>query len=87
MRYYKDIQDGYIVAIGTGGGGVEITEAEYESILAVIGNKPARTETTDFHLLEGLTWQEYERIDSPPYDDEEAALDEILDILLGGGDD
>ena len=23
MRYYKDIQDGYIVAIGTGGGGVD----------------------------------------------------------------
>ena len=87
MRYYKDIQDGYIVAIGTGGGGVEITEAEYESILAVIQNKPARTETTDFHLLEDLTWQEYERIDPPPDDDEEASPEEVLEILLGGADD
>ena len=87
MRFYKDIQDGYIVAIGTGGSGVEITEAEYEFILAVIQNKPARTETTDYHLLENLTWQEYERIDPQPDDDEEAAPDEVLQILLGGGDD
>lgn len=87
MRYYKDIQDGYIVAIGTGGGGVEITKTEYESILAVIQSKPARTETIDYHLHEDLTWEEYERIDPPPDDDEEAAPDEVLDILLGGGDD
>ena len=87
MRYYKVIQDGYIVAIGTGGGGVEITEAEYDTIMAAIRAKPARTETTDYHLLENLTWQEYERIDPPPDDDEEAAPDEVLDILLGGGDD
>lgn len=86
MRFYKDIKDGCIVAIGTGdGGGVEITEAEYESILALIKNKPARTETTDYHLLENLTWQEYERID--PQDEDDAPADELLDILLGGADD
>lgn len=86
MRYYKDIQDGFIVAIGTGGGGVEITENEYSSIIAVIRNKPARTDTTDCHLREDLTWEEYERIE-PPDDDEEASPEEVLDILLGGGDD
>ena len=86
MRYYKDIQDGYIVAIGTGGGGVEITESEYSSILDVIRDKPARTDTTDHHLREDLTWEEYERIE-PPDDDEEASPDEVLQILLGGGDD
>ena len=86
MRYYKDIQNGFIVAIGTGGGGVEITETEYESILVVIRNKPARTETTDYHLRQDLTWEEYERIE-PSDDDEEASPEEVLDILLGGGDD
>ncbi len=85
MRYYKDIQNGFIVAIGTGGGGVEITESEYNSILAVIQNKPARTETTDYHLREDMTWEEYERIE-PPIEDEPSA-EEVVDILLGGSDD
>lgn len=85
MRYYKDLQDGYIVAIGTGGGGEEITEAEHESILAVIRNKPARTETTDYHLREDLTWEEYERIEPP--DESEPSAEEVVDILLGGSDD
>lgn len=85
MRYYKDIQNGFIAAIGTGGGGVEITEAEYESIMAVIQNKPARTETTDYHLTESLEWVEYERIDPP--DESEPSAEELVDILLGGADD
>ena len=85
MRYYKDIQNGFIVAIGTGGGGVEITETEYETILSVIRNKPARTETTDYHLLEDLKWEEYERIDPP--DETEPSAEEVLDVLLGGIDD
>lgn len=85
MRYYKDIQDGFIVAIGTGGGGVEITETEYETILEAIHNKPARTETTDYHLREDLTWEEYERIDPP--DELEPSAEEVVDILLGGSDD
>ena len=85
MRYYKDIQNGFIAAIGTGGGGVEITETEYESILAVIRNKPARTETTDYHLREDLTWEEYERIEPP--DESEPSAEEVVDILLGGSDD
>lgn len=86
MRYYKDVQDGFIAAIGTGGGGVEITEAEYQNIMAVIQNKPQRTETTDHHLTVNLEWVEYERID-PPDDESDASAEEILDILLGGADD
>lgn len=85
MRYYKHIQDGFIIAIGTGGGGVEITETEYESILAAISNKPARTETTDYHLTESLEWVEYERIEPP--DESEPSAEEVVDILLGGSDD
>ena len=86
MRCYKHIQDGYIVAIGTGGGGgVEISETEYESIMAAIKNKPSRTETTDYHLTESLSWVEYERIDA--LDESEPSPEEVLDVLLGGIDD
>lgn len=65
MRYYKHIDSGYIIAIGTGGGGTEITEQEYNTILPVIKNKPLRTDSTDYHLKENLTWEEYERPDDP----------------------
>ena len=39
MRYYKQVSDGYILAIGTGPGGTEITEAEYNTLLAEIRAK------------------------------------------------
>lgn len=41
MRYYKQISDGHIIAIGTGPGGTEITEAEYNTLLAEILEKSA----------------------------------------------
>ena len=81
MRYYKVIENGYITAIGTGGGGTEITEAEYNQILSVIQSKPPRTATTDYHLKEDLTWESYERID--PVEPEELDPEEALNILLG----
>lgn len=66
MRYYKLIENGYITAIGTGGGGTEITEQEYAEIMSVIHNKPPRTATTDYRMKPDLTWEEYERIDPAP---------------------
>lgn len=82
MRFYKLIENGYIIAIGTGGGGTEIDEQEYNQIMTVIQNKPARTETTDYHLKADLTWEAYERID-PIDPDEELSPDEMMDILFG----
>lgn len=82
MRYYKQISDGYILTVGTGAGGTEITKAEYDQILAVIRAKPTRTETEDYHLREDLTWEAFsvEPLPEPEMDDSEA-----LKILLGGG--
>ena len=40
MRYYKLIEDGYLIAIGTGVGGVEISEEEYSSHLTHIRTCP-----------------------------------------------
>lgn len=82
MRYYKAISNGYITAIGTGSGGTEITEQEYNQIMSVIQSKPMRTDTVDYHLRVDLTWEEYER-PAEPDTDELLDPEEALDILLG----
>lgn len=84
MRYYKAINNGYITAIGIGGGGTEITEIEYNTIMSAIQDKPPRTATTDYHLREDLLWEEYERI-APDPAEEELGAEEALQIITGGG--
>ena len=39
MRYYKLVSDESLIAIGTGYGGTEITEAEYNALLSEIREK------------------------------------------------
>lgn len=41
MRYYAQHNDNTLIAIGTGHGGVEITEAEYNRLLTEIREKVA----------------------------------------------
>ena len=77
MRYYKQIINGYIAAVGTGGGGAEITENGYNEIMSIIQNKPARTETTDYHLKEDLTWEVFEVEPVDPAE-EELTPEELL---------
>ena len=84
MRYYKLIENGYIKAIGTGGGGTEITETEYNVIMSAIQSKPKRIGATDYHLKTDLTWEEYEREEEQPSDEIDA--EEALDILTGGAE-
>lgn len=83
MRHYKQLADAYIVAIGTGPGGTEITEAEYNSILAIIRNRP-QAQGKGYHLREDLEWEEYDLPEEPKADDEEISDEEALNILLGG---
>lgn len=81
MKFYKQITDGFISAIGTGGG-IEITETEYDKIKTVIRNRPEETPTTGYRLREDLTWKSYEREPEPVDDEIDEA--EALSILLGG---
>ena len=76
MRYFKQISDGYILAVGTGAGGTEITETEYNQILAVIRAKPAASGTTDYRLKEDLTWEPYtiEYVPAADFDAASAAM-------------
>lgn len=81
MRYYKMIENGYITAIGTGGGGTEITETKYDEIMTAIRNKPARAGSVDHRLKENLTWEQYERDPEIP-DDTPDGLEEAAQYLL-----
>lgn len=83
MRFYKQTADGYITAIGTGAGGTEITESEYNEIMTVIHNKPEATDTTDYLLKTDLTWEAYE---VEPVTDPDIDETEALDIILGGAE-
>lgn len=95
MRYYKQLDDtGKLIAIGTGPGGTEITEAEYSALLSEIREKAAYTEK----LYAGeisiddvpLAWREevQANVDALKAADEEAAknisAEEALNIILGG---
>lgn len=59
MKFYKMIENGYIVLIGVGCGGEEITEHEYNTIMDVIHNKPTAEEGYDYKLTENLEWEQY----------------------------
>lgn len=82
MRYYKVVSDGYILSIGTGSIGIEISEEEYNEILDIIRSKPAGSDTTDYSLRTDLTWEAYtvEPVD-PDIDEAEA-----YNIIFGGAE-
>lgn len=82
MRYFKFIKGGYIIAVGTGAGGTEITEAEYNSLLEVIRNKPSAESGFDYRLKADLTWELYEL--PPVPEEDEITAEEALEIIRGG---
>lgn len=94
MRYYKQLDEsGKLIAIGTGPGNTEITEAEYNALLTEIREKAAYTEK----LYAGeitiddvpLAWREevQANVDALKAADEEAAKnitgDELLTMIEG----
>ena len=96
MRYYAQYNDsGKLIAIGTGNGGVEITEAEYNRLLSEIREKAALVE----QLYNGeitiddvpTEWQEEiqrrvnERIAAEgAAEEQDLSAEEALNIILGG---
>ena len=60
MRYYKQIFDDYLQAIGIGDGGdAEITEDEYNKIMTVIQSCP-KEDGKGFRLKTDLTWEAFD---------------------------
>ena len=96
MRYYAQYNDsGKLIAIGTGYGGTEITEAKYNALLSEIREKAAFVSK----LYNGeitidavpVDWQEeiQRRVDERiaaegTAEEQDIPAEEALDILLGG---
>lgn len=87
MRFYKTIDNSYIISIGTGNSGTEITESEHSEILTAIRNKPTARDGFDYRLKTDMTWEEYELppIEPEPLTDEEA-LTRYANELTGQND-
>lgn len=82
MRYYKKIDNDYILFIGTGVGGEEITGEEYRYLLSVIHGCPVAEAGYRYLLKSDLTW---ELVEAPAVDaDPEISDAEALAIILGG---
>ena len=86
MNYYIITENGYIkrIELSNYSSGQNITEAEYNEIMAIIQNRPT-AEGKGYRLKADLTWEEYDLPPVPePSDDDEISTDEALNILLGG---
>ena len=96
MRYYAQYNDsGKLVAIGTGYGGTEITEAEYNTLLSEIRKK---ADLVDKLYIGEITidavpvdWQEevQRRVDERiategTAEEQDISAEEALNIILGG---
>jgi len=81
VRYMKVVINGHILAIGKGEGGTEITEAQYNTILSKLSDKPADIEGHRWLLTESLEW---ELAELPPVGNDISDSD-ALNIIIGGG--
>lgn len=79
-KYFKLIEDDYIVLIGTGGGDTEIDRAEYDHIMSVIHNRPVADDGYTYKLRTDLTW---ELCENPPVaeEDMEATEEDLRNAL------
>lgn len=96
MRYYAQYNDtGKLIAIGTGYGGTEITEAEYNALLAEIREKAALVDklySGEITLADVPTdWQAeiQRRVDERiaaegTAAEQDISAEEALNIILGG---
>lgn len=82
-RYYKQTDAVYILAVGVGVGGMEISADEYSEILSVIQNRPI-TEGKGYRLKTDLTWEAYDLPPAPePSDEDELSDAEALNVIMG----
>ena len=77
MRFFKQIDNGYLIAIGEGDGETEIAESEYRSVMQKIQEKPAAPEGFRYRLrADTLEW-ELAALPEPAPEPEEVSSEEI----------
>ena len=95
MKYFAQYENGILNAIGTGNGGTEITESEYNALLSEIREKAALVdklysgEITIADVPEAWREEIQRRVDERVASDgtaeeQDISAEEALDILLGG---
>ena len=96
MRYYAQYNDsGKLLAIGTGYGGTEITEAEYNALLSEIREKADLVdklysgEITIADVPEAWREEIQRRVDERiaaegSAEEQDLSAEEVLNIILGG---
>lgn len=83
MRYCEYNENGYVIGVGTGAGGIEVDKARHDAVIAALVSKPAETETIDYRLKEDLTWEPYEVEPTPEPEPDESDKAAAYDILVG----
>lgn len=95
MRYYAQYNDNKLIAIGTGPGGVEITQEEYIRLLSEIREKASLVdklyngeitiESVPAHWQEEIQRRVDERIaQQGTIEEQDISAEDALDIILGG---
>ena len=84
MRYYKQIENDYLLSIGSGPGGEEITAEEYAQSLDTIRSRPTAEAGYGYRLKADLTWELYEL---PPVEEveQEATMEDYAAALRDMG--
>lgn len=68
MNYFKLEENGYILAVGRGGGKTPITADEYDAIMVAMETRPAPSPGVDYRLRYDLSWESY-TVEAPPEED------------------
>ena len=83
-EFYKQLENGYVIGIGTNGPDTvtEITEEEYNELLSVIRSAPVAPEGFTYKLTDGLEWV----LEQLPTEPDEVDAETAMEILFGGVD-
>ena len=85
MRYFKTVKSGYIMTIGIGNGGIEISEDEYHELYDIFINRPG-FDGNIYELRETtLEWEQtgtYAEAEEPTETETEQKA-QAYDIIMG----
>ena len=84
INFYKQIENGYIVGIGTNGPDTvtAISKEEYNELLSIIHNKPIAPDGSEYMLrADTLEWELVELPPEPEPGDVDAGEEDYVQVL------